>query len=261
MKITCLQMKMTLSDVDGNFALAKQLITEAAAEKPDVIVLPETWNTGYYPPEHLKELSDPDGERVKREIGGLAKELGINIVAGSAAVVKNDKVYNTAYVFNRSGEVVAEYDKTHLFSPAAEEKFFEKGDHVCAFELDGVKCGLVICYDIRFPELVRMQTIHGVDVFFMVAQWPAARTAHIRALTVARAIENQMFLACCNSCADNDGVKYAGNSAIIDPWGEVLVRAGTEQETISAECDLDIIKGIRSSINVFSDRRPELYIL
>ena len=146
------------------------------ASEPDVVVLPETWNTGFFPKERLSELAEQDCARVKRELGGLAAELGVNLVAGSVANVRGGKVYNTACVFDRAGNCVAEYDKTHLFTPMGEHAYFTPGDHLCRFRLDGHDCGLVICYDIRFPELTRTLAVQGMDMLFVVSQWP--RGAH-----------------------------------------------------------------------------------
>ena len=259
MRVTCIQMNMLSEEPGENFVKAEKLIREAAACKPDVIVLPETWNTGFFPKETLHSIADRDGAAVKRMIGSLAKEYGINIVAGSVANLKNGKIYNTAYVFDRTGRVIAEYDKTHLFTPMGEDKHFEKGDHLSPFELDGVKCGLIICYDIRFPELTRTYALEGLDVLFIPAQWPAVRIPHLTALSKARAIENQMFTVTCNSCGTAGKTVYGGHSTIFDPWGELKAEAGPEEETISAELDLSILKNIRETINVFRDRRPELY--
>lgn len=259
MKVTCIQMDMQFAKPEANFAHAEDLIRQAMKDSPDVLVLPETWNTGFFPKEDLALLADRDGEAVKNQIGALAKEFGVNIVAGSVANVKNGKVYNTAYVFDRNGACIASYDKTHLFTPMGEDNYFEKGDHLCRFTLDGKSCGLIICYDIRFPELTRSLTVPWLDMLFMVAQWPNIRTFHLRSLTTARAIENQMFLCCCNSCGKAGTTQYGGNSAIIDPWGETIALAGEGEEMISAECDFSILQNIRSSINVFADRRPELY--
>lgn len=122
MKITCLQMDMALGRVEENFALAEAMIRQAMAESPDVIVLPETWNTGFFP-ENVKDLADHDGARTKETIGTLAKEFAVNIVAGSVANVRDGKLYNTAFVFDREGKCVAEYDKTHLFSPWERMRF------------------------------------------------------------------------------------------------------------------------------------------
>lgn len=259
MKVACLQMNMVLAAPEENFAHAAQLVEQAMQDAPDVLVLPETWNTGFFPKENLPSLCDQDGQQVKDVFGTLAKKFHVNIVAGSVSNVRSGKVYNTAYVFDREGCCVASYDKTHLFTPMGEDDFYTPGDHLCRFTLDGVQCGLIICYDIRFPELTRSLTVPGLDMLFVVSQWPKVRTFHLRSLTTARAIENQMFVCCCNSCGVAGETIYGGNSAIIDPWGETITLAGETEEIITADCDLQILTNIRGSIPVFRDRRPELY--
>ena len=99
----------------------------------------------------------------------------MRILKKRVANVRGGKVYNTACVFDRAGNCVAEYDKTHLFTPMGEHAYFTPGDHLCRFRLDGHDCGLVICYDIRFPELTRTLAVQGMDMLFVVSQWPAAR--------------------------------------------------------------------------------------
>ena len=259
MRVSCVQLDMKLGDVKANFAHAEAMIREAVnRDHPDTVVLPETWNTGFFPQE-LAPCADDDGKATKALCSALAKELHINIVAGSVANRRADGYYNTAYVFDRSGEVIAEYDKTHLFTPSGEHNFFRLGSRTCRFTLEGIPCGLIICYDIRFPELIRSLTVQGVDLLFVVSQWPAKRAMHLDTLARARAIENQTFLALCNSAAADTAC--AGHSAIIDPWGEYLAQAGETEEIISAQLDFSIIQGIRESINVFRDRRPDLYCM
>ena len=259
MKVSCLQMNMTLGVPDENFARVADLVERAMMDQPGVLVLPETWNTGFFPKDRLNELSDRDGCRTKAEIGALAAKYHVNIVAGSVSNVRDGNVFNTAFVFNREGECIASYDKTHLFTPMGEDNYYTPGDHLCRFQLDGISCGLIICYDIRFPELTRSLTVQGLDMLFVVSQWPKVRTFHLRSLTTARAIENQMFVVCCNSCGVAGETVYGGNSAIIDPWGETIALAGESEEILSAECDLQVLESIRSTIPVFRDRRPELY--
>lgn len=259
MKISCIQMDMLLGQVDDNFSHAEALIRTAVdREHPDVLVLPETWSTGYFPAD-LASCADRDGERTKSVFSALARELDVNIVCGSVITQRSGGFCNTAYVFDRTGQVAGEYDKTHLFTPAGEHHYFRSGSRTCRFILDGHSCGLMICYDIRFPELTRTMTLEGVDLLFVVAQWPDKRSMHLDTLARARAIENQMFLALCNSVGTAGDVRCGGHSAIIDPWGEYLAMAGEGEETITAEADFSVIEGIRSSINVFHDRRPELY--
>lgn len=261
MKAACLQMNMALGRLEENFAHAARLIEQAMKENPDVLVLPETWNTGFFPREGLEQMCDQDGQQTKEIVGALAKKHCVNIVAGSVSNLRGGKVYNTAMVFDRTGELIATYDKTHLFTPMREEDFYTPGDRLCRFTLDGVACGIVICYDLRFPELIRSLCVPGLDMLFVVSQWPKERISHLQSLAAARAIENQMFVVCCNSCGKAGDMVYGGNSALIDPWGKALALAGESEQILSAELDLGILQQIRSSINVFHDRRPELYRL
>ena len=175
--------------------------------------------------------------------------------------MKNGKVFNTSYIFGRNGEVVGEYDKTHLFTPMDEHKFFEYGNKTVTFELDGHKCGIIICYDIRFPELVRKLALEGVEMLFVVSQWPDKRIEHLKILSSARAVENQMFVTVCNSCGKAENTQFGGNSRIIDPWGDVLASADENEAVITADCDFGMIEEIRNSINVFNDRKTQIYNL
>lgn len=259
MKIACVQMDMVLADVERNYASATALVRKAAAAGADTIVLPETWSTGFYPRENLKSLCDSDGVRIQETFGALAGELGVNIVAGSVANLRGGGIYNTCFVFDRKGNTVARYDKTHLFSPMGEDVFFTPGENLVHFELDGRACSVIICYDVRFPELTRTLALGTLDCLFIVSQWPAVRMEHLHTLCRARAIENQMFVAVCNSCGTAGETVYGGGSMVVDPWGRCICRAGEKEEIITADCDFSVIEGIRNSINVFRDRRSGLY--
>ena len=260
MRISCIQMDMLPGKPEENFAHAEALVRETAQrEGPDVIVLPETWNAGFAPGQIGPEAADHGGERTKAAFSALAGALRVNIVAGSVMEERGGKLYNTAYVFDRRGQCAASYGKTHLFSPMGEDRHFEKGDHLSRFQLDDVSCAVVICYDVRFPELIRTLALPGLDVLFVVSQWPSVRAEHLDVLTRARAVENQMFVALCNSCGTAYGTKYGGGSAVIDPLGSVLIKAGDTEAVVTANADMAALTDIRSRIPVFSDRRPELY--
>ncbi len=251
---------MKFCDVQANYARVQELIYNTVKkENTDVVVLPETWSTGYYPKDNLLSFCEADGAEIKKTFSLVARNLNVNIVAGSIANARNGKAYNTAYVFNRNGDVVGEYDKTHLFTPMCEHKYFENGDKITTFSLDGHKCGIIICYDLRFPELSRTLALNGAEMLFVVSQWPDKRIEHLKVLSTARAVENQMFVAVCNSCGEAENTRFGGSSRIIDPWGNVLSSAGENEEIITADCDFGIIQEIRNSINVFNDRKPELY--
>jgi len=250
---------MEFAALDKNYKKAEELIRLASKEKPDTIVLPETWNTGFFPKENIKDLCDKSGKRTINLFSSLSKELGVNIIAGSVVNEKNDGMYNTSYIFNKKGECIAEYDKTHLFSFMNEDDYFKKGSKITTFELDGVKCAVIICYDIRFLELVRTLSLQGIKILFVVAQWPVPRINHWEVLNQARAIENQIFVACVNSCGIAGETMYGGHSALINPMGEILAKALDKEEIITTDFDIEMVDKIRNTINIYNDRRTDLY--
>ena len=261
MKIKAIQLPSRIGDAEANFALAEErLLAALRMDGADILVLPELWNTGFYPSD-LESCADKNGERTQEFLGTFAGTHGVNIVGGSVAVKEADKLFNRMYVFNRSGEKIAVYDKVHLFSPAHEHTKFAAGAHVGAFVLDDVPMGAVICYDLRFGEWVRMTALTGAKVIFVPAAWPAARIDHWQLLGRARAVENQCYVVAVNG-ADWEGGKIGGGrSAVYGPLGEMLTGAGDGDEIIGAPVDIEAVEGVRGKITVFADRRPDLYRL
>jgi omega-amidase len=260
-RISVVQMDVAFANPEENYRKIGKMVADAVKDNPDVICLPETWNVGFFPKDNLKDLADRDGVRAKEFLGNLSNKYSVNIVGGSIANIRGDKVYNTAFVFDREGQCIAEYDKIHGFSPSGEHVYFEGGSKLCTFEIDGIKAGIIICYDIRFLELVRSLALTGIEILFVPAAWPYPRVHHWKTLAMARAIENQMFLVAVNAAGTAGGLKFCGNSMVVDPWGEVLASAGDEEEIVTVDVDLSITQGIRNSINVFRDRKPEFYKL
>lgn len=275
-QVAVIQMDVRIGEPAENMTRVKRALAEAiglgeasdrdvsnrtVVQKPDVIVLPEMWNTGYALRD-LANLADADGESTKALIRSFAAEHGVNIIAGSVAVSEPDGTFaNRSYVFNRQGESVTHYDKLHLFRLMDEEQYLRQGERLGQFQLEGLNAALMICYDIRFPELTRTLALGGARVLFVPAQWPNPRKHHWRTLLQARAIENQMYVVACNRVGMSGETSFFGHSMVIDPWGEVLAE-GDEQETIlRAELDLELVSDVRGRIPIFADRRPELYSL
>ena len=261
MKVACLQMDVLPSRPDENFPHAAKLIADTMADAPDVIVLPESWDISFLPRNATPELYMESYDRAVREIGALAKKYNVNIVAGSVTSCRDGKLYNTCCVFDRQGALIASYDKIHLFSHVGEDKRYGAGNQLCCFTLDGIRCGAVICYDIRFPELVRTMCLDGMDILFVVCQWPKARTGLLQTLCSARAIENQMFVVCCNACGTAGDKVCGGSTSVFGPSGKALAEADDTEQIITADCDPEILKNLRESFPVFRDRRPDLYRL
>lgn len=236
------------------------ILEQVEQDKPDTIVLPEMWNTGYALTE-LAHTADQNAEMSISFLSELAKTHRINIIGGSIGNKKAGQFYNTSLIFNLDGELVYQYDKIHLVPMLNEPTYLTGGQEKAhIFELGQIKMGLIICYDLRFPELARQLALEGAQVLHVVAQWPTARKDHWKYLQIARAIENQFFVVSSNTVGKNDDTMYAGTSMIIDPWG-TTVAIGDEMkaETITATIDLSIVPKIRKEVPVFSSRVPKLY--
>jgi len=258
MKIASIQMDVMLGQPEENLKKAEELVRQAARENPDVILLPEMWNTSY----DLKRvdiIADREGVPSAFRIGELAKEFGINIIAGSVADKKEGKVYNTAYVFDRQGKKILNYSKIHLFGLMNEGDYLERGTKRATFELDGVTCGLIICYDLRFPELSRALALDGAKVIFVPAQWPHPRMHPWRILNQARAIENQLYVVAVNRVGQEGSADFFGHSMVIDPLGEVLYEAEEKEEIKVVQLDLEQIGRLRKKMTCFDDRFEEAY--
>ncbi|WP_045515494.1 carbon-nitrogen family hydrolase [Neobacillus niacini] len=257
-KITCVQMDIAFGDPNKNYEIAEKRIEEAMRENPDIIVFPELWTTGY-DLTRLDTIADKNAGTTIEFFKNAAKKYHVHFVGGSVANRGDKGVKNTLLIINNEGQLVHSYSKLHLFKLMDEHLYLDAGEEKGLFELVNRTFGGVICYDIRFPEWIRAHTANGAEALFVVAEWPATRLSHWRSLLIARAIENQCFVIACNRSGHDPNNQFAGHSMIIDPWGEVLAEAGANEELLSAEIELDLVKDIRKQIPIFEDRRPDLY--
>ena len=259
MEAAILQMQVTCGRPKENIACLKKLAAKAMEQRPDVLLLPELWLTGFYP-RPIRSYADISGQKTCALLSALAQKYQVNVIGGTVPSILGDKVFNTSYIFDRSGQLVTTYQKTHLFSPSGEDKDFSAGDKLVTFYLDGIKCGILVCYDLRFPEAVRQLTLAGISLLFIPAAWPNKRLLHWQTLIRSRAIENQLFVIACNAAGtDASGQQLAGHSALIDPWGELLAEADTDETILQGNIQPAVQKQIRETIDVFRDRRPSLY--
>lgn len=260
MRISLIQFSVVPGDRDANFEQARRHVQTAASDGADVAVLSELWDTSFYPSD-IREKADEEGALARAFLQDLAKEYHIHLVGGSIARRHEGGIYNTTYIVDRDGALVSSYDKCHLFTPGKEDKAFTAGRDLNVFSLDGVTMASIICYDVRFSEWVRMAALAGAKVLFVPAAWPEERLEHWRLLNRARAIENQFFVAAVNSCGTCGRLTFGGHSLLADPQGNVLIEGGSDDAVLTETIDLSVVDDIRSRINVFRDRRPELYHL
>lgn len=260
LKVSLLQMNIIPGKPEANREKAIEMINQAlkVKTKPDILVLPEMWTTAYQLGD-IAKICDQEGMPTNELIAAKSKEGRVNVVAGSYASMQDRKVFNTAYVFNRQGNNIAKYQKIHLFKLMDEHRYIESGKELCTFKLDGIKCGIIICYDLRFPELSRKLALEGIKLLFVPAQWPAARLEHWTALLKARAIENQIFIIAVNRAGESQEDEFLGGSMVISPWGEVIAKAGYKEQILKAEINLSLIDTAKAKIDILGDRVPELY--
>ena len=257
LRIALIQMQVEMENPSSNFIHARELMEKAMEKKPDILVLPETWNTGFFPKENLSSLADEGGKETFRLLSDISSRFQVNIVGGTTAVKEGSSIYNRSSVFDRKGRLIAIYNKMHGFSLSGEPGYFQMGDHTVHFTLDGISCSMAVCYDIRFPEFIRREALQGVDLFFVPAAWPKIRNHHWVTLNRARAIENQFYLAAVNEAGKLGDTEYAGESLLLDPWGEDICHLEESEEIAFGRIDTDVIREVRTQINVFRDRRPQ----
>lgn len=181
------------------------------------------------------------------------------LIAGSLPESTENNIFNTTYIVDTNGAVIGSYKKIHLFSLMEEEKYFSSGNKIVVCETSIGPIGIMICYDLRFPELCRSLALKGALVVLVSAQWPLVRIDHWNVLLRARAIENQIFIAAANGCGNDDGIKFGGHSQIISPTGNILAMAGADPCLKYAELNLKEISEFRNNIPCFMERAPHVY--
>lgn len=251
-----IQFDIRPGDVDRNVRIAKQRIASLAKERVRLVVLPEMWSTGFAN-ERLKELSETT-PWVLADLSQVARKQRLTII-GSLPEKRGGNVYNTAYVVDRDGSIAGTYRKVHLFSLTRENRYFEPGREAVVARTSLGPIGLMICYDLRFPELCRSLAINGATMVAVMAQWPAERIAHWKVLLRARAVENQLFVLGANRCGKDGDLVYGGHSRIISPDGEIMARAEKRGATRSATIDLRQVERTRKHIPCLKERMPEAY--
>src|SRR5512133_109931 len=252
---TAIQFTVQQGDVDANLAYVRLALARVAGQGANLAVLPEMWSSGFA----YKNLNELAGRTagIVEELLELSRRLGL-VIVGSMPEPHGAKVFNTVYVVD-NGRLAGTYRKLHLFSLLGEDKAFDSGDNWLLAETSVGKVGVIICYDLRFPELSRRLALEGAAVICVPAQWPKPRQEHWRTLLRARAIENQLFVVACNTCGPIGKLDFFGMSLIIDPKGEVVAEAGETQGEIAAQLDMQSMADWRAQIPCFNDRRPELY--
>ena len=268
-KIAVCQMTV-VEGKEENLKKAEVMIRRAVKDfQPAIVVLPEMFNCPYsndYFPSYSEEYP---GESTSK-LSDLAKELKVYIVGGSIPEKEQEKIYNTTFVFNPEGKVVAKHRKMHLFDIEIEGGITFKesdtlgaGREITILDTPYCKIGIAICYDMRFPELMRILSEKGAEVIIIPAAFNMTTgPAHWDPLIKIRALDNQVYFVAASPARNLEAVYHAyGHSTIINPWGNIVARADAGEEIICGEIDLDYVSKIRSQLPLLKHRRRDVYEL
>ena len=245
MKISIIQQDIMWADVNENIRRSDEAID--AQLGADLYVLPEMFSTGFCT--HPEGIAESDGYT----LGWMkSKAAQINAaIAGSVAVLEDGRYYNRFYFVKPDGTVTY-YDKKHLFTFGGEHERFTAGDRRVVVEFRGVRILLEVCYDLRFPIWSRNHDDY--DMILYVASWPTVRLAAWKSLLVARAIENQCYVAGVNRVGTDPSNEYSGGSMVVDPYGKIIASCEDGVEMAAqTEVDMEMLEAFRQKFPVLND--------
>jgi predicted amidohydrolase len=258
MRLAVYQGPGTSGDVAANLATIRRVASDAAAEGAGLVVFPELFTTGYHLGARLRELAEPLSGPSLDAIGAAAADHGIAILSGLCEQ-DGERLFNSAILVGRDGSFQAVHRKCHLYG-AMERELFTPGDGLTTVELERLRVGILICYDVEFPEAVRALALAGAELVAAPTALMAPYDLVAGTLVPARAAENQVFVAYANRTGAEGDLAYIGQSCIVGPDGADLARAGrAEERLLIANLDPAAITGARSMQYYLGDRRPELY--
>ena len=256
LRVAAIQHDIVWHDREANFARLGPMITGAVASGAGLVLLTETFSTGFS--FDTPGIGEPEGGPSARFLTEQAAHHGV-WVGGScpeldpAAPADDTRPSNTFVLAGPDG-TVHRYRKIHPFSHAQEERYVRAGTDFVTVEVDGVRLSLFVCYDLRFADEF-WALANRTDAYLVVANWPAKRRLHWSTLLRARAIENQAYVVGVNRVGSGGGLDYSGDSAVIDPLGEVLAAGAGGETVLFADIDPALVASTRSHFRFLQDRR------
>ncbi len=258
LRVAALQMRIADGDADANMARVRSLVG-GLVEPPDLLVLPELWTQVYMP--DTTSLPHERSAEALDCVRGLCREFGFHAVAGSLPWMTERGLANRSWVVNDAGQTVGYYDKAHLFSRSGEDRFFAAGDRPFLFDLGGIPCGVLTCYDMRFCEFSKCLSLAGARLLFAGAQWPLGRGGIWEPMLRMLAANCQVWLVAANIVGESSGQAFLGHSAVVSPWGDVVASLADEEAILCATIRLSEVDKSRENTPIRRERRPELYRL
>lgn len=268
-KIAAIQMS-TVADKMENVRTVKAYLEKIKDENPDFVILPEMFCCPYQT-ENFPIYAEKEGGPVWQQLSWYAKQYGIYLIGGSMPEKDAEgNVYNTSYIFDREGKQIGKHRKVHLFDidvkggqTFKESDTLTAGDSDTVFDTEFGKIGVMLCFDIRFPELSRMMVNDGAKVIFVPAAFNMTTgPAHWELSFRTRALDNQIYMVGCAPARDvSAGYISWGHSIVTDPWGRVTGMLDENEGILLAELDMDYEEQVREELPLLKSRRKDIYQL
>lgn len=254
-------------DKAENLCRAEKMIQAAANQGAEMVVLPEMFNAPYQM-NLLPAYAEKEGEESTQFLSRMARQYQVLLIGGTLPEKEGDYIYNSCFVYDRDGSRLARYRKMHLFDIdipgeiyCKESEVLSPGNELALIKTAHTTLAILICYDIRFPELARIATLKGAEILIVPAAFNTTTgPKHWEILMRARALDNQVFLVAA-SPAYNPDSSYPcwGHSMLVDPWGKVLAECDSEENLLISSVEPSRIQQVRKQIPVMTQRRTELY--
>ena len=268
-KIVAIQMS-TVADKMENVRTVKAYLEKIKDENPDFVILPEMFCCPYQT-ENFPVYAEEEGGPIWQQLSAYAKQYGVYLIGGSMPEKDAEgNVYNTCYVFDREGKQIGKHRKVHLFDidvkggqTFKESDTLTAGDSDTVFDTEFGKIGVMLCFDIRFPELSRMMVNDGAKVIFVPAAFNMTTgPAHWELSFRTRALDNQIYMVGCAPARDvSAGYISWGHSIVTDPWGRVIDMLDEKKGILLAELDMDYEEQVREELPLLKSRRKDMYKL
>jgi omega-amidase len=238
----------------ANFSKVRRLLDEAKPERDSLVVLPEMFATGFSM--NTKSVAESYGGETETFLADTAREFAIFLLGGAAMLGRDGRARNKALVFSPQGELLAYYAKMRPFTPGGESAHYTAGERATVFRWGECCVAPFVCYDLRFPELLRAAAAgQRPELFVVIASWPEKRIQHWLRLLQARAIENQAYVVGVNRVGDDPFYHYPGRSVAVDFNGEFLADAGNAEGWMRASLDLDVLRNYRAGLPFLDDMK------
>ena len=268
-KVAAIQMP-TVTDKMQNVRTVGIYLEKIKDEKPDFVILPEMFCCPYQT-QNFPVYAEKEGGPVWQQLSEYAKQYGIYLIGGSMPEKDAEgKVYNTSYIFDRQGKQIGKHRKVHLFDidvtggqTFKESDTLTAGDHDTVFDTEFGRMGVMLCFDIRFPELARMMVNDGAKAIFVPAAFNMTTgPAHWELSFRTRALDNQIYMIGCAPMRDESaGYISWGHSIVTDPWGRVIDMLDEKEGVLLTELDLDYEEQVREELPLLKSRRKDMYRL